>query len=382
MPAMLRRALRRRGSAAAASAVLAVLVAAGSTAGSALAASGGASVGSGVGTTTTTSTGSSAADPFAGKGMWIWNIANSSGGDPATIAAKAEKIGLRFVVVKAANGTQRWPGFTRAFVSALQRLGLRVCGYQRVMPHGPKSQTSIFASQIRNSGATCAVIDAESELEGRYLTAQAYMTNLRKLLGTKFPIALTSFPWVGYHPTFPYSVFLGAGGAQVNMPQIYWKDIGTSVATGFANTYPSNAVFGRPIRPLGQLYGKPSSADITRFRATALSYGATGISWWDWEEASSSGWKSLAQRDPATPKTVRAVVPPTLSLGSQTDLVRWARTRLKAHHATGVSTGSAKFDAKLRNAVVAYQTANDLPITGSVDPATWRTLVPKYAYGR
>ena len=84
--------------------------------------------------------------------------------------------------------------------------------------------------------------------------------------------------------SFPYSVFLGPNGAQFNAPQMYWKDIGNSVDTAYANTYISNRVYGRPIYPLGQTYSHPSNAELVRFREEAVDYGATGLSWWDWQE--------------------------------------------------------------------------------------------------
>ena len=66
------------------------------------------------------------------------------------------------------------------------------------------------------------MIDAESSYEGRYRQAYRYIHKLRRLVGAGFPLGLSSFPYADYHPTFPYSVFLGTGGAQYNLPQIYW----------------------------------------------------------------------------------------------------------------------------------------------------------------
>src|SRR4029077_2113937 len=91
-----------------------------------------------------------------------------------------------------------------------------------------------------------------------------------------------------------YSVFLGPGGAQYNAPQMYWKDIGVSVDTVYANTYIANRIYGRALFPLGQTYGGVSSADIVRFREEAVDYGASGVSFWDWQETNSHGWAALA----------------------------------------------------------------------------------------
>ena len=45
--------------------------------------------------------------------------------------------------------------------------------------------------------------------------ADLYVDKLRRRIGSRFPTALTSFPYVDYHPALPYSVFLGPGGVPV-----------------------------------------------------------------------------------------------------------------------------------------------------------------------
>lgn len=319
-----------------------------------------------------------APSPLAGDGMWIWNIANTEKGDPARIAARAKKAGFSFVVVKAANGASAWPGFTAAFVAALQAQGLKVCGYQRVLTGRWSAQATVLARQLR-LGADCGVIDAESEVEGRYWGAARYLKVLRDGVGRSYPLALTSFPWIGYHPAFPYSVFLAPGGAQTNMPQIYWKDIGVSVSRAFSATYPSNSVYGRPIRPIGQLYQAPARREILDFRAQAAQYGADGVSWWVWEQANSTGWKAVS--DPlAVPELARVVTPPTVGPGWNSDLVRWVRLRLKAR-GMGVRLNDSRYDSALAAAVSAFQAKRGLPVTGTVTPATWAVLKPVYRAG-
>ena len=121
------------------------------------------------------------------------------------------------------------------------------------------------------------MIDAEAEYEGHYAAAQTYIADLRAKVGAAYPLGLASFPYVSYHPSFPYSVFLGPNGAQYNAPQMYWKDIGISVDTVYANTYIANRIYGRPIFPLGQTYGERQRAELLRFREEAVDYGATGL---------------------------------------------------------------------------------------------------------
>ena len=62
-------------------------------------------------------------------------------------------------------------------------------------------------------------------------------------MGPDYEVALTSFPYVHYHSTLPYSVFLGPGNADFNVPQMYWRAIGTSVDSIFQITYMHNRIY-------------------------------------------------------------------------------------------------------------------------------------------
>ena len=151
------------------------------------------------------------------------------------------------------------------------------------------------------------MIDAEAEYERRYAAAQTYIADLRARIGAAYPLGLASFPYVSYHPAFPYSVFLAPNGAQFNAPQMYWKDIGVSVDTIYANTYIANRIYGRPIFPLGQTYGGVSPSDLLRFREEAVDYGAPACRSGTRRKPRRSLWITLAA--PLSPLT--SVVPNT-----------------------------------------------------------------------
>ena len=110
-------------------------------------------------------------------------------------------------------------------MAELHANGLKVCAWQYVYGTNPAGEANLGAQAVAN-GADCLVIDAEAEYEGHYGAAQTYITDLRAKIGPSYPLGLASFPYVSYHPSFPYSVFLGPDGAQYNAPQMYWKDIG------------------------------------------------------------------------------------------------------------------------------------------------------------
>ena len=311
---------------------------------------------------------------FEGDAMWIWLLRRSSGGNVNRIAARARRHGLELVIMKGADGVTPYRQLSARLVRALHARGLRVCGYQFVFGRRPITEARVGA-RLARTGMDCLMVDAETAYEGRYVAAQTYLRHLRRRLGPDYPVGLTSFPYVHYHPAFPYSVFLGPGGAQFNVPQMYWRAIGTSVNRIFPVTYRHNRVYGRPIFPLGQVYEHPPPSQIRRFRALATARGATGVSWWSWQAAASRSFKAVAAPfDPLPPPPDDGW--PTLGRRSRGDLVVWAQQHLisagKPLRVTGTMTPAT------RAAVTQFQTERGLLPTGNVDAGTWPALL---AYG-
>jgi hypothetical protein len=299
--------------------------------------------------------------------MWIWELPKSDGGDANAIAARAAAAQVTTVFVKAGDGTTPWPQFSPLLIGALHQHGLKVCAWQFVYGSDPVQEATVAAGAIA-TGADCFVIDAETQYEGRYAAAQTYMTALRAAVGPSYPIGLTSFPYVDYHPNLPYSVFLGPGGAQVNVPQVYWKDIGASVDAVSAHTLAHNRIYQQPIAPLGQAYGGVPAADLRRFRQVWSAYGSTGLSWWSWQASTNATWSVLDEPPPA-PAAVPDPGWPALGKGAKGDEVLWLQEHLTATYPTVKATG--KFDAATIAAVQALQTAGGIPVTGVTDSATW-----------
>lgn len=318
-----------------------------------------------------------AADPvaaFAGQGMWIWQVASSEGGDVARIAARASGAGMSHVVVKAAHGTQWWPQFGRPLVDALHAAGLRVCAYQRALALRPAAEARVLARAV-GVGADCLVIDAEIEYQGKYGAARAYLTALRGAVGPEFPVGLTSFPYVDLHGTFPYSVFLGPGGAQVNMPQMYWGLLGTGVGGVFARTWSQNAVYGRPLAPLGQAFYGARRSEVRQFRAAAAARGALGVGWWVWQHAKARHWAGMRDALPP-PVTLLVRTAPAfvvLRRGSAGDQVRWLQSRLRAAGERVPVTG--RYLTLTERAVARFRARVGLPPGTVADDALWAALL-------
>ncbi len=315
---------------------------------------------------------SAVANPFDGRGMWIWILSDSDGGNPAAIALQARLAGIKTLFIKSGDGDEYWSQFSPSLVRTLHASGLNVCAWQYVYGTDPSIEAAVGARAVRD-GADCLVIDAEAEYEGRYAAAQTYIDALRAAVGRHYPIGLSSFPYADYHPSFPYSVFLGPGGAQYNLPQMYWSEIGTSVEAVYQHTYTYNRIYRRPIRPVGQADSGVTGSDIALFRALSISYDAGGLSWWDFAWASADDlWPALSDPFGSVP-SIPPLGFPLLGYGSSGDMVLWLQellaSAIPAQRATGIFASETLADLR------SFQARHRIPATGETGPLTWRALL-------
>jgi hypothetical protein len=312
------------------------------------------------------------ANPLDANAMWVWYV-SASGGSGKAIAHKANRHNIGTVLVKSGDAGNYWSQFSPSLVAALHRRGLRVCAWQFVYGSSPVAEARVGADAV-DAGADCLVIDAEGSYEGRYAAADHYIRELRSRIGHDYPLALAGFPYVDYHPSFPYSVFLGRRGAKFNVPQMYWHTIGTTVKHVYSHTYRFNRPYDRKIYPLGQTWQDPGREQLTDFRKYAREYGAGGTSWWSWQETEGREWDWVG-------KAIHHGIPgfsahasfPGLVSGSRGDLVVLAQELLKA---AGRSPGvDGVYGAKTARAVRRFQDDQGLDVTGTILEPTWRKLL-------
>ena len=303
--------------------------------------------------------------PFRGTSIWVVRAPIEAA--PALVA-QAHSAGARSLIVKAAEGAAPEPQFSPALVAALRAGGVGVCAWTFDSGADPTAEAAVAAAAGAQTG--CLVVDAEGEYDCRYAAAQAFVRALRSQLGSSFPIALAGQAEVLEHPQFPYSVFLGPGGFDVDMPQVYWRAFGQSVASALARTVPINSIYGRPIVPLGQLFGNPSRGDLEAFRALVAAYGLGGSSFFDLDSAQPAAVGELAAKPVRRPRLpVRA---PTLRPGADGDEVLWAQELLDA---AGVRlTVGGFFGAETGHALVRFQARHHLRRGGLLDAPTWAAL--------
>jgi hypothetical protein len=311
------------------------------------------------------------ANPFARPGMWIWYIDSSNGGNLGSIIRQARRAKIGTLYVKSGDGDDTWSQFNRNVIRRFHRAGLKVCGWQYVYGRRPIAEAKVSAAAKRR-GADCFVIDAEAEYEGRYASADWYIRKLRALVGNRFPLGLSSFPYVNYHPGFPYSVFLGPGAATANVPQVYWHTIGDSVRSSLEITWEQNSVYKRPIYPVGQTYENPGNRELLAFRRFMLNYG-TQPSWWSWQETNSAEWSALSRRVTRVPGYRAYSGHVTLDRGDRGDQVVWLQQHLIAAGYSLEPTGI--FATSTYRAVRRFQKSRGLGTDGVVGTRTWNRLM-------
>jgi peptidoglycan hydrolase-like protein with peptidoglycan-binding domain len=315
-----------------------------------------------------------AGTPFALQGMWIWYLSRSDGGSMAAIAAQAKAAGVGTIFVKSSDGpTNFWSQFSPQMIAEAHANGLKVCAWQYVYGNNPVGEAELGAEAVTD-GAECLVIDAESQYEGRYAAAQTYIETLRAKIGTAYPLGLASFPYVNDHESFPYSVFLGPNGAQFNVAQMYWKDIGTTVAAVYATTFEQNLIYGRTICPLGQTFEAPTATELVAFRSLAVPYSGCPPSFWDWQETSAAGWAALAAPMETEARVAQPeYTSPLLGEGAKGDQVLW----LQEHLASAIPSQEVNgvFNAETQANLQQFQTERGVAGTGQTDPTTWSDVL-------
>src|SRR5207245_2231589 len=118
------------------------------------------------------------------------------------------------------------------------------------------------------------------------------------------------------------------------------------------------------------------SKDVVRFRQLSLAYGAGGVSWWDWQEATTGMWRAVAQPIGSLAGFTPTIGMATLGLHALGDVVVWAQEHLVSAGQRIKVDGS--FGSGTLRAVRNFQSAHGLPADGLIGTLTWQALL-RYA---
>ncbi len=292
--------------------------------------------------------------PTVGKGMWTWQIWNSDNGNLDSVITTLKEYGVKWITVKLGDGNNSWDrpgqalyewasqyGGVDSVIARFRENGIKVFGWQYVYGTDKWSGAGVAAnefdvtSQILNTpGIDGFIIDAEVQFQsaGMDTVAADYMDSIR----THFPhafVALSSFPRVTGHLTFPWITFLKS--CNVNMPRDYWamrsltplqeyddmwNDLSSYEEKWISEGY-VDAV--KPIVPTGQgeYFGAGKGnplypGDISEYCSLVQGAGDAGVSLWQFSGMTSPNWAEYANSW-ATRPAVPSVTSSTPSAGTR-----------------------------------------------------------------
>lgn len=258
-----------------------------------------------------------------GKGFYIWQILRTEGGSASAIANLAVQAGLTHTLIKIADGNRAYnldpntgADLVPPVLAALRDRNIEVWGWHYVYGYDPEAEAAIAIQRIQQLGVDGYVIDAESQYEepGRDAAARLFMSLLRAALPT-FPIALSSFRFPTYHPTFPWQAFLEL--CDINMPQVYWVDAHNPGDQLIRCLREFEAITPfRPIIPTGSAYlqgdWQPTPAEMVEFMDTARDLNMAAANFWEWAHTRlylPALWTAIADYDWPVDPSSQDIVP-------------------------------------------------------------------------
>jgi hypothetical protein len=232
-----------------------------------------------------------------GKGLWIWYFAYT-GLTAAQAAQRAQDDHVAYVLIKSGQDASFWTTrYTAANLAEFTQRGIHVFAWPYITPSNISGSISAVAQAAMVPGTDGVVLDVEIEFEG---AAASDVKRLCQGIRSAVPgvwLGYTSFGWVGYHDTLPFSTFDQYCG-DAFFPQVYWTDRGVSWQSGLTQALdmihtanlkaPVWVIQSNDDTPSGS---SPSAADLNAFFAQAGVYSSL------WELPSSSAPTKLSQLD-------------------------------------------------------------------------------------
>ena len=164
------------------------------------------------------------------RGLWIWSMQGRAD-PPSVVAANAQRWGIQFVVIQAANppGNSLWTeNFNAGVIAEFTSRGIDVYGMTWVIPDDPNAMPAKIATAaaIANvSGSRGVIMDSEWQWFGHAADATSLCRGTRAQAPGKF---------IGYTATFNY---FAPGGQYTGTPQYFpdfpWHAFDADCGDGF-----------------------------------------------------------------------------------------------------------------------------------------------------
>jgi hypothetical protein len=312
-----------------------------------------------------------------GKGMWLYQLSMSEGGDANKVVAKAKAAGLTHLYTRLGSSKKGFYAQDELdkLLPVAHAAGLKVIGWDFVYLTDPVADAIRSKAEIDYTTPDGHRIDAfsadiETGSEGVSLTpegAAAYGAKLRALAGPNYPLIAT-VPRPSPKRSFPFAEATAAFDAIA--PMVYWQN--RDPATDVAGAIDYLAQFNKPILPVGQAYNggpeggpdrDPPKEQLVAFMNTALAKGALGVSFWVWNHATPEQWSAIDQATAWELPIGRA------ANGAAAVFLQRVLNLLGHPLAQDGNLGPAT-----RDAIAKVQQSFGLPATGKLDAATARSI--------
>lgn len=239
-----------------------------------------------------------------GLGFLVWRLARVLPLD-VTIE-KLHQVNAKWVSIKFLDGKVRHnlidpsgnlvgnDTFLIQAIQAFRDAGIAVGGWHFLYTPDMVGQARLAISVINEYGLDHWLIDAESvsglvnwEVSGTDGLARVYMNNL--LLPSDFPLAICSYRFPNYFPSFPMKAFVNHPRNNFIASQMYWMQAHNPRQQLIHSIDQYNAIRGLPHTPIGAAFREsgwePTVSEIHEFVQAAIDLGCPGYGFWDLDEA-------------------------------------------------------------------------------------------------
>lgn len=312
-----------------------------------------------------------------GKGMWLYQLSMSEGGDANKVVNKAKSLGLTHLYTRLGSSKKGFYAQNELdkLLPVAHAAGIKVIGWDFVYLTDPMADALRSKAEIDYTTPDGHKIDAfsadiETDAEGVDLTAEAaaaYGAKLRELAGPNYPLIAT-VPRPSPKRWFPFAEATAAFDAIA--PMVYWQN--RDPATDVAGAIDYLAQFNKPIMPIGQAYNggpeggpdrDPPKEQLVDFLNTAHAKGAVAVSFWVWNQAKPHQWEAIDEAVAWELPTGRAAT------GAAAVFLQRV-LNLLGHPVTP----DGQIGPATKAAIAAIQRQFGLPATGTLDAATARKI--------
>jgi len=241
---------------------------------------------------------------LTGKGMYIWQLKNAEGGNVQAIADLARRANLTHIIIKVLQSKTkynlRWAAYRWVddilpqLIEALHLVNIEAWGYQYILLDDPIGEAQAALNRIIELELDGLVINGEGECKGKSANATRYAQAMA--FDTPVPLALSTYRYLSYHPTFPVDELMMC--CDYSMPQVYWMQA-TNAGVQLERTVREWERFDQPMIPTGAAFkewgwlAKP--AEVKEFLDKAVELQLDGCNFWRWQHARDYGlWDTIA----------------------------------------------------------------------------------------